>query len=462
MSAADDDFWDDLFSHIRERQLVPVVGPDLNVVDLGGREQTLSTAIGEVLVAKHGLTVPAGETSMSDAVAAFLRVRGQYEADRLYRDINNIIARLDPEPGTALRNLAAIEDLRLFVATTPDRLLAKAVNDVRFNGRQAAREIAFSPAQSTSEQSLNAQPAGPSETVVVNLFGRSAATPQFAIHDEDQLEWMHALLSDTASLPGWLNHQLKDCALLFIGCEIPDWVGRFLLRMSTNRRLSVEQKQFFFAGCTSQYEPSLSNFLDTYCRRSQVQQKDVAPTDFVAELKHRWDAEAKPEPSRPTAPGRSVPGGASPEIFISYLREDAAEARRLRAAIERLGGEVWLDERTLLAGDDWHNEILSAIRRTVGLFIPIISARTERIDEGYVFQEWHEAVERSHRIQGRRFIVPVIVDDDYSGDPGVYPRTLEKFGHLHFGRAPAGEPDDDLATALTLAIRAMRRSDDAA
>jgi hypothetical protein len=462
MSAEDDDFWDDLFSHIRERQLVPVVGPDLNVVDLGDRQQTFSTMIGERLVQKHGLTMPPGETSMSDAVAAFLRVHGQYEADRLYRDINNIIARLDPEPGEALRNLAAIEDLRLFFATTPDRLLAKAVNEVRFNGRPVAREIAFSPAQSTSEQSQNAQAAAPSETVVVNLFGRSAATPQFAIHDEDQLEWMHALLSDAASLPGWLNHQLKDCALLFIGCEIPDWVGRFLLRMSTNRRLSVEQKQFFFAGCSSQYEPSLSNFFDTYCRKSQVQQMDVAPTEFVAELKARWDAETRP--ARPHFPpsGRSPLGGASPEIFISYMREDTAAARLLRDAIERLGGEVWLDERTLLAGDDWHAEILSAIRRTVGLFVPIISANTERVDEGYVFREWYEAVERSRTIQGRHFIVPVIVDDDYSGDPSAYRRTRDSFGHLQFGRAPGGEPDDDLTAALTLAIRAMRRSDDAA
>lgn len=461
MSAEDDDFWDDLFSHIRERQLVPVVGPDLNVVDLGGRQQTLSTAIGERLIEKHELTVPPGETSMSDAVAAFLRVRGQYEADRLYRDINNIIARLDPEPGDALRNLAAIEDLRLFFATTPDRLLAKAVNEVRFGGRPVTREIAFSPAQSTSEQSQNSQAAAPSETVVVNLFGRSAATPQFAIHDEDRLEWMHALLSDTASLPGWLNHQLKDCALLFIGCEIPDWVGRFLLRMSTNRRLSVEQKQFFFAGCTSQYEPSLSNFFKTYCRKSQVQQKNVAPTEFVAELKARWDAERPARPDTPT-PGQAPLGGASPEIFISYMREDAAAARRLRGAIERLGGEVWLDERTLLAGDDWNAEILSAIRRTVGLFVPVISANTERVDEGYVFREWYEAVERSRSIQGRPFIVPVIVDEDYSGDPVDYRRMRTNFGHLQPGRAPGGEPDGDLLGALTLAIRAMRRSDDAA
>ncbi|MEN4399167.1 toll/interleukin-1 receptor domain-containing protein [Mycolicibacterium senegalense] len=450
----DEDFWDDLLSHIREQRLVPVVGPELNVV--GDAQQTLTTLIGEQLVEKHRLAVPAGPTTMGEAVAAFLRIRGQIEGDRLYRDINKIIAKLDPQPGEALRNLAAIDDFRLFVATTPDRLLAKAVNDVRFRGRPMAREIAFSPVQSTSEHSHNAAAPAAAETVVLNLFGRVAATPQYAIHEEDRLEWMHALLSDTASLPDWLNHQMKDCALLFIGCEIPDWVGRFLLRMSTNDRLSVEQKQFFFAGCSSQYEPSLSDFFKTYCRSTQVQQLDVSPTEFAADLRSRWEQESGPRPQV----SQSVTRRAAPEmpsIFISYMREDVVQARRLRDAINDIGGDVWLDEGELLAGDDWHAEILAAIRRTVKLFVPIISSKTEQAEEGYVFNEWYEAVQRSRRIPGRSFILPVVVDDDYAGDVSDYPRMRDCFGHLHIGRAPAGEPDVDLLAALKLAIRGMRR-----
>ena len=68
-------------------------------------------------------------------------------------------------------------------------------------------------------------------------------------------------------------------------------------------------------------------------------------------------------------------------------------------------------------------------------------------------------MERSRRIQGRRFIVPVVIDDDYSGDPSHYCRMRNSFGHLHFGRAPAGVPDDELHATLTTEIRAMRRTD---
>ena len=44
-----DDFWDDLLSHIREQVLVPVVGPDLTVVNVGNAEQTFTSLIGQRL-----------------------------------------------------------------------------------------------------------------------------------------------------------------------------------------------------------------------------------------------------------------------------------------------------------------------------------------------------------------------------------------------------------------------------
>ena len=97
------------------------------------------------------------------------------------------------------------------------------------------------------------------------------------------------------------------------------------------------------------------------------------------------------------------------------------------------------------------------IRRTVRLFVPIISANTERAGEGYVFREWTEAVDRSRSILGRRFIVPVVIDDDYDGDPSRYKQIPADFRRLHFGRAPAGTRMR-AARMLTAEIRDMRRT----
>lgn len=453
-----DDFWADLLAHIRQQVLVPVVGPDLTVVNAGNNtQQTFDTLIGQRLAERYHLTLSPGLTTMGEAVAAFLRERGRDELERLYRVINDIIVELDPAPGDGLRDLAAIADLRLFVSTTPDRLLARAVNEVRFQGRPVARELPFSPSLSTSEQLRNAEAPTAADTVVVNLFGRAASTPQYAIHEEDRLEWLHALLSDAASLPDWLAYPLKDQPMLFVGCEIPDWIGRFLLRMSSNTRLSLERKQFFFVGSSTSYVPSLLSFFATYCRKPMVQALEMAPTAFVAELRARWEEQSAARP--PAAVGAaSPPAPDAPTIFISYMREDAHAARRLRDAITGLGGDVWLDERRIRPGDAWEHEILTAIRHAIKLFVPIISANTEREEEGYAFKEWREAVERSHSILGRHFIVPVIVDEDYEGDPSRYRRIPDDFGSFHFGRAPAGEPDAELLAMLTNEIRAMRRA----
>ena len=134
------------------------------------------------------------------------------------------------------------------------------------------------------------EPASATDTVVLNLFGQATSTPQYAIHDEDQLEWLHALLSEWASLPEWLASPLKHQPMLFVGCEIPDWLGRFLVRMSSTSRLSMERvQQFFIVGNSISREPTLSTFFTTYCRKTLVRQLDMEPTTFVSELRERWE-----------------------------------------------------------------------------------------------------------------------------------------------------------------------------
>ena len=67
--------------------LVPVVGPDVTLVNDGSADQTFSTLIGQRIVERWNLSVPPGLTTMDEAVAAFVRGRGQDEIERLYRVI---------------------------------------------------------------------------------------------------------------------------------------------------------------------------------------------------------------------------------------------------------------------------------------------------------------------------------------------------------------------------------------
>jgi hypothetical protein len=453
MAAGDEDFWDDLLAHIRQQVLVPVAGPDLTVVESGGAAHTLTRLIGQRIVDRYELIVSDQQMTMGQAVATFLRQRGREESERLYRVISDIIADVDGPPGAALRELAAITDFHLLVSTTPDRLLSQAVNEVRYNGSPLTHELTFSPNQSTAEQSRSMYAPTDEDVVVLRLFGGAASTPQYAIHDEDRLEWLHALLTDPAGLPEWLAYRLKHQPLLFIGCDIPDWIGRFLLRMSSMTRLSLESKQVFFVNAPGSGETVLSEFFRTYCRKAQVQQLEMEPAEFVVELRKRWEKQIKNRVPAVISP--SARAQCSDSIFISYMREDVDIARRLHTAITDLGGNVWMDERRLSPGDAWEYDILTAIRREIRLFVPIISANTERAQEGYVFREWNEAAERSRAIPSRRFIIPVVVDQGLASD--ILRQIPEEFKRFHFGKAAGGYPDEGLRSTFVSEIRDMRR-----
>ena len=454
-----EDFWDDLLGHLRERVLVPFVGPELVTTDRGGRMTTVSRALAEQLAERYKLPFAWTETSgLHDVVRALHAARGRGESERLYRVVNDLLLAASPVPSDALRQLAGILDIRLFVTTTFDSVMTRAVDEVRFGGAHGTRELWFAPNQSTVDQQKNARPPGSEDAVVFKLFGQASSTPQYALHDEDVLEWLHALLAETARLPEWLSYQLRESPLLFIGCRIPDWIGRFLVRLASSTRLSLASKQFFIVGSSSAREPGLADFLQTYCGATRVQVVDADPAAFVAELHERWLARNPAAVARAATAAPPAPRGS---IFISYVREDAAAARNMCDAITALGGDVWLDERRLEPGDRWEEEILGGIRREVQLFVPLISKNTEARAEGYAFREWGEALKRSEGILRRRFIVPVVIDPGYDGNPGKYQQVQEGLRAFHFGRAPAGQPDENLRTALTDEIRAMRRRDDA-
>jgi hypothetical protein len=95
----------------------------------------------------------------------------------------------------------------------------------------------------------------------------------------------------------------------------------------------------------------------------------------------------------------------------------------------------------------------------VRLFVALVSRQTEQRDEGYVFREWTEAVKRAQGIPRRRFVVPIVIDADYDGNPARYRQMPGDFMQFNFGLAPDGVPGPVLLAMLRDEIRAMRRGD---
>jgi TolB-like protein len=98
--------------------------------------------------------------------------------------------------------------------------------------------------------------------------------------------------------------------------------------------------------------------------------------------------------------------------------------------------EVWFDQSELRGGDSWDSKIKTQIR-TCALFMPIISAQTQRRTEGYFRREWKFGVERTHDMAaGVAFVFPVVIDDTQETGAMV----PEEFMRFQWTRLPRGVP----------------------
>jgi hypothetical protein len=458
-----EEFWEDLLAFIEDGRVIPVVGAELLAVEEDGKQVPLYRVVADRLLSKYGLsanTLPSGETlrghhELNDAVCVLARA-GRRIKD-LYRPVNDILAKVLAEHAVAtepLRQLAAIRHFDLFATTTPDDLLARALDSVRFDGLAQTDEIEYAPKLPTDRRRDIPELMSSKYTAVFYLFGKADVSPFFAIHDEDALEFPYTMQAGNG--PERMFSQLRSRNLLLIGCSFADWLSRFFLRLSNSERLSSDQrtKKEFFVGEETTHDRSFNVFLERFSQDSRYYPVDARA--FVADLHQRWRTRNPTSPDRPSHP--SLPDiSAGGTIFISYSGEDIGAAKRLFADLQEIGGDVaWFDKSALKPGDNWDQQLRSAVQRC-GLFLPLLSANTEQRTEGYFRLEWDEAAERSRRIQGRKFIFPIVIDADYVGDMRRYALVPEAFKAVQYCHAPVGQMSDELKGELREQLRILRR-----
>ena len=245
--------------------------------------------------------------TLNDVICWYLAARGRRE--EAYARVRSIMRDADFAPPLALRQLAAITDFDLFVTTTFDPLLERAVNEVRFAGAQSVEVVAYSPnrvADIPVERERLTRP------VVYHLLGRLSASPTYVVSDEDMLEFICALQSEHLT-PEKLFHELEHNHLLFIGSSFTNWLARLFLRMAKRRRLSDPRDVGeVLADSHSGRDTRLMGFLQQVSVRTRVYS---GAQKFVDELHRRWTTRRGPgeEPRRPDDLGRDDPARALAE-----------------------------------------------------------------------------------------------------------------------------------------------------
>ena len=424
-----DNIWDRLLDSVQEQCVIPIIGADLLQVEIDGDLVLLETFVARRLASVYGLSseeLPAGR-ALNYVVCQLIRLH----KDRfgICDDILQIMKAADLRPSRAMRQLAEITDFKLFVSTTFDTLLEKALNEVRFGGNPGATSISYSPRRPDDLPTSKNRLARPT---VYHLMGKLSGSGTYVISDEDVLEYICELQS-ASRRPELLLDELKKNHLLILGTGFSDWLSRFFLRTAKGGRLSASREFVeILADNNSQSDPGLVSFLLHFSSHTRVFRAGGA-VEFVDELWQRWRERNNSNGGADEAAesSREMPKNA---IFISYARDDLAAVQQLKSGLESAGLPVWFDQQNLKPGENFNPQIEQYISKTCGCFLAVISKNTERRHEGYFRREWSLAVERDRGIHHeRQFIVPVVVDDTL--EPAAVP---PRFAQLNYTWLPGG------------------------
>lgn len=437
-SPIEDHFWEELLLFIEDGKVIPVIGE--RAITIAPNNDLLYDWLALRLAAELKLprTALPQIPSLNQVVTAWL-LRGGPKT-RIYLTLYQIFQRKDlPEPGSALCDLAGIRDFDLFLTTTFDHLLERALNDSWFDGRGRIRSYAFSPSAKNkdlpSAAEDSAESGSPEPPSVYHLLGTVSSIPNYVVWEEDALEFICALGQQMREMHN-LASELKERALLILGLNFSDWLVRFFLRVVKQRRLSQHddgRTEYLAEGAPELLPESMVLFFGTLTKSIQIVYCD--PVKFAAELARRWhkrhpvqmgDRLSPPPPPR-------MPRGA---IFISYAREDVATVRKIKLLLEEAGCVVWFDLERLNPGDNWSGELEDEVSKRCSLFISVVSRTTETKDEAYYHKERTWAAERAKQFsRGEPFYVPVVIDDSSRN----FKREPRLSRDVHAVRAPDGE-----------------------
>ena len=428
----DGQFWDQLLQLISENNVVPIVGRDLLTVRFEDRDvpfyPLMARRLAEYLKVSFS-DLPMGE-EINTVVCRYIqrgnRVEDVYSALKIIMPSDNALS--IPKP---LKQLASIRPFKLFVTTTFDSLMKRALDEVRFSGEPKTKVFSYTP---NTVEDLPVSLRELDRPAVYHLFGKLSAIPAYAVTEEDILEFLHMLQSESRQ-PRLLLDELSRANLLIIGCSFGNWLARFFLRTARRQRLlEARGSTDYMVDAAVTADENLVVFLRHFSTRTKIYEGRGA-SEFIDELHRRWNERADAElPVAANENSMTEGVNVSGTVFLSYASEDKSAAIRIRDALEREGVDVFFDKQALQAGDDFERKLRLSIAES-SVFLPLISTNTLTERRRFFRIEWNHALDEARKVAPtERFIIPVAIDDT----PPTELAIPEEIRRLHWERLPDG------------------------
>jgi hypothetical protein len=424
--------WKRLLVEIEDRQVLPVVGSETLVYESNGVRTNFSTLLARELAIRLD---PSGEEfspqwQLEDIVQAYLK-KPNSDPSEPYAIVREIVSQSQLPIPECLLTLASIGSFDVFVSTTFEGFLQRAIDQVRF--LPARRTVGLSFCRTSQPQDVpagymaNTDPAAPpGPPVVYHLFGRIGPLLDYSLREEDLLQCFHKMLF-LGQRPPNLFDLFRTRSLLLIGCSYPGWLTRFFLTGARGESLFTNGVRGLVADSSSPGDHRLVLFLE---RRQMPVYQEGDAVQFIRELSRRWNlAHPPPDPGAPPARPEPV---RDKFVFISYAHEDRDKARIMRDDLDSAGIDTWMDEGELDPGDEFKRKILTSIEKCTYYF-PLITPNVERTRRRFLYREWNKAAdERESRPPGFPFIQPIL--DDGTPEAAV----PADFQNVHFQRLEGG------------------------
>ena len=436
-----DPFWDDLLARIGEGEVIPLVGP--GAVTFGRGDELLYPWLAQQLPATLDppLTFEKPPFNLQEVVDA-QRAKGK-PIDRIYRHLHKIVEDRDLRPGTTLAALAAVEGFQLFISTTFDPLLPRAVESASPGGKPEERRGAISLRSPCPDLPLEIDKMQrPDQRHVYQILGRAQSYRDFVVWDDDMFPFLLHLDKQLPLLKK-LSEALQKSHFLVLGLSFADWLLRFFVQVVKHQALSelLGSELFVFERLDPVERDKVVGYFGRLTKQISVFPTD--PIEFISELHRRW-RKKHPAPvddpyfmnraHRERHRGRGC-------LFVSYASPDLEIARYVVGQLQKAGCLVWFDKEQLQPGEDWEEGLRKCVEERCGLFLSIISDHTATRLEGYnIFERKMAAKRREKLADNAVFYLPLRIDD---GDPLIPENEPRGTGKIQGVRKPGGHLDED-------------------